>query len=361
MLHPRVVVFAGHCGTLVDEVRLTESTIRTDFCEAMPSDGGVARDLAYCILSSPADSHFTVVPATGCEFAEVQPGTILTVKGSGLPDFDELEAQVTVRSIGQSIVASASGIGSCGGDSGGPALIDLTTDTSITTRVVGLISRGTSHCGPSDIEITPIAPLVPWLELRTGLDMTPCGSSDGVWDPTPACQARPLPPDSLAIEESEESSVAWSFCGPPVSVPGKIGATAPTVHILAPKTIRGIGDSSILVAEAEASGQGWGVREVELTVEDSTGRSVATVVRSVDPFVIRALVEPGWYKIVARVTDFANNSAEDTMRFQIRVGSEARSACAAASTSPGGSGPAPSLVALVVCFLASLRRTGIRR
>ena len=87
LVHPRVVLYASHCGTAVKEVAVQDTRLASEYCESFPSAGGVvAKDLAYCVLASPAAVNTAVAPAPGCEEGSVQLGTSLTIKGRGLPN-----------------------------------------------------------------------------------------------------------------------------------------------------------------------------------------------------------------------------------------------------------------------------------
>lgn len=331
LVHPRVLLYASHCGTAIQEAFVRAERLVPHYCEAFPSDGVIAKDLAYCVLSSPAESGDAVSPATGCEDSWVQPGTTLTIKGRGFPAFQQVEAAVTVLERGDAILAAGEGVGACAGDSGGPALVDLHTENSPVgvRRLVGVISHGAAGCEEGQIWITPLAPLVPWLELRTGLDLTPCGDADGTWDPGPDCRAR-------AVADSSSAGTPWDFCGKPVSLPTPSDASPPVVTLSVSER-RELSGSFELVPSVEATDEGWGVREVTLTVEGDV--EVPEFARSLRPYNFPALqLEPGRYRLVASAVDYAGNSSSESIDLILELDAREPSCQLERGTTPKRSG-----------------------
>ncbi len=311
LVHPRVVLYASHCGTAVKEVAVQDTRLASEYCESFPSAGGVvAKDLAYCVLASPAAVNTAVAPATGCEEGSVQLGTSLTIKGRGLPNREELEATVTVQQRGDALLARGPGVGVCGGDSGGPALVELQTGDSAVRRLVGIISHGSAGCDEGDIWITPLAPLVPWLETRTGLDLTPCGEADGTWAPGPDCRGR-------AAGDSGKATALWTFCGPPASLPDPHDASPPVVALEVAE-LRELHGSFDLTPVVDATDAGWGVREVTLAVEGAV--EIPSSVRSLRPYRFPGLrLEPGRYRLAATAVDFAENSTTESIDLELAL------------------------------------------
>lgn len=336
LLHPRVVIYSAHCGTGVDSVTVGAVEFRTILCEAAPSDGSIAKDLAYCLLESPAPTDAVAVPALGCELSSVVPGALLTVKGRGLPNMDELEAQVKVDSVSDGLTVSAKGVAACGGDSGGPVLVHLASSTQSALRLVGIVSRGSANCIAEEgsIYVTPVGALVPWLEARTSIDFSPCGSADGAWAPTPACR-------------SEQGSF-WDFCGAPVGVPGE-DSTAPNVAIREIRTSESAGTFDINV-KVEATDVGWGVQEVGLSILDGAGQSTWEVQRSFEPFEFTDIrLAPGAYRVEVSAVDFAGNHAGSAEQLQLRNSSPSSGEC---TTSVGASSRKSASVWLFVAAIA---------
>jgi hypothetical protein len=310
LVHPRVVLYASHCGTGIHEAVVRAERLVPDYCEAFPSDGVVPKDLAYCVLDSSAASSATVTPATGCEDSWVQPGTSLAIKGRGLPSLEEIEATVTVHTRGDAILALGAGVGVCGGDSGGPAMVDLHTASSARVRrLVGVVSHGSAGCSEGEIWITPVAPLVPWLEARTGLDLTPCGEADGTWAPGPDCRAR------AGADPGAANTALWDFCGQPASLPTPSDPIPPVVTLGVAERRESQG-SFDLVPAVDATDDGWGVREVTLAVEGDT--EIPASVRSLRPYRFRDLrLEPGHYRLVATAMDYADNSTTTSIALEL--------------------------------------------
>ena len=191
-----------------------------------------AYDLAYCLLSEPADVRPTPM-IMGCELDQLEPGMDVTIVGFGASSY-ELDtpegvglkrwSQQTLEEIDElDQVFIVGGMGSgCSGDSGGSAYVQLADGS---WRVIAAAAR-----------VHPDSPVDPpyclygtvytgawnemyWYEAETGLDLTPCYDTDGNYDPTPGCldfPEDPLTPASWSDAcAAQPGSPAYEECGDP--------------------------------------------------------------------------------------------------------------------------------------------------
>ncbi len=239
LLHPQVVVYAAHCGVEVQQVRFGEAiegpglqrVVQVESCEAWPG-GGVATgtDLAYCVLAEPVLDVPVVPPLVGCERDAVVPGAAVTLVGFGHasdgPPGQKRHVESTLIEITELGEARIGGNGAdtCQGDSGGPAVIALPDGT---WRVFGVTSWG-GPCGQGGYS-SLLPPGLPWLEERTGLDLTPCHDAEGGWSPGPRCTGFALEPGHGHGDwdhgcDSGPRSGPGASCGPAASAAGCVGA-----------------------------------------------------------------------------------------------------------------------------------------
>jgi hypothetical protein len=74
--------------------------------------------------------------------------------------------------------AGGGGLGTCGGDSGGPAFVEV--DDGV-WAIAGVLSGGFGACGEGGLFIVPL-PALPWIRDETGVDLLPpdCANADCV-------------------------------------------------------------------------------------------------------------------------------------------------------------------------------------
>ncbi len=253
---------------------------------------------------------------------------------------EEQEAQAIVQESEDGLVVAGQGVAACPGDSGGPVLARLSSGDQTAQRLVGTISRGSRTCIKEDgrIHVTPVFPLVPWLESRTGLDLTPCGSGNGVWDPSPTCRG--------------DEGAFWDYCGAPaVVVAGD--ASPPNLAIrLDANESAGLFDLKVDLAVSDSES---GVRDTDLFVYDGAGSVIWSKPRSMAPYTFTPTrLRSGNYMLVARASDFSGN--ETKISRHVALVPEASSA-ARCSTRPGrfSFSKVGSLVAAMVVLVAVFR------
>lgn len=219
LIHPEVVVFAGVCGfdgsteILFGENRQDpRATVSPAQCFVNPDYSGIsdgADNIAVCRLASPVDLPATP-PLLGCELNELQVGREVAVVG-----FGEFNANSTgnfamekkrwglteITGVSESNnVATLGGGGEpsgCASDNGGPGFIQMPDGG---WRTWGLMSSS-AGCGTVST-YTLLYKHLPWIEDATDVDVTPCHTADGVWDPGPRC-------GNVMAGEAGQANGAW--------------------------------------------------------------------------------------------------------------------------------------------------------
>ena len=94
LVHPRVVVYAAHCGGNQNSVAFGENagapafSVGTEYCQTNPAynGGSSGRDQAFCVLSQSLDGIPIVPPLMGCETGVLTGGQEVTIVGFGQAD-----------------------------------------------------------------------------------------------------------------------------------------------------------------------------------------------------------------------------------------------------------------------------------
>ncbi|MGB1701190.1 MAG: trypsin-like serine protease, partial [Nannocystaceae bacterium] len=187
LVHPRVVVYAAHCGGNQNAVAFGENqgapalTVGTEFCQTNPAYNGGAsgRDQAFCVLSQSVGLPI-VPPLMGCETGVLQGGQEVTIVGFGqadaVPNYGlKRNVTTTINSIqNDEAYIGGNGQDSCQGDSGGPVYVRLSSDIGgdDTWRVFGITSYG-GQCGGGGY-YSMMHTQMSWFEGASGIDLTPC-------------------------------------------------------------------------------------------------------------------------------------------------------------------------------------------
>ena len=209
LIHPEVVVYAGHCGTGYSQVRFGENngtgyTVATSSCERHPMWSGSFSewDYAICTLAEPVTDVAIVPPMMGCETDILVAGRPVVMVGWGQSSngggagtkriAPGVLSSIMYSGTSIAIDGAADDQGLCPGDSGGPTYIQLDDGS---WRQLGVHHTASPSCDTSDGGTDKRLYLaVDWIETTTGFDVTPCHDADGTWNPGPDCTAFPLDP-----------------------------------------------------------------------------------------------------------------------------------------------------------------------
>src|SRR5690606_1152753 len=119
-LHPRLVVYAAHCGTDVQFVQTENETASVVRCETVPDYNVFGRDVAYCLLESPLATARIATVNTDCEGVMLK-GDNIYIRTTQARSADEIVALTRVVETGEDFTVAAPAVGACKGSSGSPA------------------------------------------------------------------------------------------------------------------------------------------------------------------------------------------------------------------------------------------------
>lgn len=206
LVHPRVLITAAHCLGGLGLAGFGESssspqmTVGIQHCEAHPQyyDWGI--DLAFCVLAEDAPEVAMVPVIMGCEAEELMPGREAVVAGFGQSNeasgtgggLKRFTSNTIDYTQGGRIYLLGNGNGSCYGDSGGPAYIQLADGS---WRVFAAVQGPHPQAPPLGCGFggtyTLIHTEMEWIESASGYDITPCFDADGSWNPDERCTEFP--------------------------------------------------------------------------------------------------------------------------------------------------------------------------
>ena len=199
LVHPRVMLYAAHCGKL-DGAYFGEKRNGPEFepetielTKTNPEYLTVANvpvDWAFAVFKEPIEGIPVIPIAYGCEtnMLQVSGGRVYYAgfsNNDGAAEYDLKWAPTQINGIGTgSLQTGGQGVTACAGDSGGPLLAKLPDGS---WRTVGIASTKTGGCGSAGAfnDYSRVRrEMVAWLEKESGIDVVPCFDLDG--NPTPS-------------------------------------------------------------------------------------------------------------------------------------------------------------------------------
>lgn len=384
LVHPELVLFAGHCGADLREALFgansDEPVARATLerCAVHPdAKPGGRDDFGFCWLARPM--NLPLVPiATGCEVAEVEPAAEVTLVGFGLEgNFGRFgvkrQGRVRITEVGNVISTEGGSVDGCEGDSGGPVFIRTSTGA---WRLLAIQSAGLADgCVGSGGLHALAANALSWLELETGLDVSPCSDPLGAWGAGPRCTGFPTNPahtlpsggESTGDLCSAEAALEppSSACGPafsenaPDARPPRLIIVAPSADSLIESDESGTAHVHVSIDVDDA---GSGVRSVSLTLSTPEQNTLRRL-RELPPFDFDFEAPIGVWQLTALATDHAGNAATSATSLVVaaRPG-ESDSGCSLRPNRGASAGhPSAAHACLLVAFLRRCRRRAAGR
>jgi hypothetical protein len=320
LVHPRVVVYAAHCGEGDKVIRFGEESdfsaahsIETDLCMVNPEYVGTTsqgQDWAFCVLSESITDLPVTPPLYGCEIDVLAPGLPVVIAGFGQTENGGAGTKhwantTVVSTFGNTINIGGDGTSTCSGDSGGSAFVQLDDGS---WRSISMVSTGI-ECGLTGVHAL-MHPAVPWIEENAQIDITPCHDVDGGWNPTGACTGFFAGGDMPYGEWTD-----WC-AGTPVSGPADTcgapfdaapDAAPPVVTITMPTDGEELASGTSVTIAIDAVDDGWGVRSVWVSIDGAE----QAVRDEYPPYAFADVAFPdGVYTLVAFAEDHAGQIGE---------------------------------------------------
>jgi hypothetical protein len=323
LVHPRVVIYAAHCGGGSKTIRFSESAFGGGngigaSCQTNPGyDNSQSTDWAYCVLDQAVDQLPIAPVLYGCEIDTLLPQSQVAIVGFGKNtpnggDGTKRWGMTTLEAVNLTGNTTALGGGDepsvCPGDSGGPAFIQGVDGI---WRVFGIASTvnliNGEDCGGVGTH-SIVAGAVPWIEESSGFDITPCHDVDGTWNPSPDCTG--------FFGSGNNSYGSWgnwcagtpaspppNTCGPPLG--SQPEDNPPTVSIVAPDGDFESSDNPTIFDIEMSAMDDSGFLTAWLRIN---GQDILSATVDTPPFVINNVTLPeGSYEIIAVAEDFYGN------------------------------------------------------
>lgn len=319
LIHPEIVVFGADCSpgekSIVwgENVQAPQKEQTAASCYFYGSESSFG-SWGFCHLASPI-LQLPITPLIyGCEQAALEFEREVRVVG-----FSELGTkrwtQRKIIGVGNNGVVSVGGNGLesiCSQEPKGPMFVQFADGSFHVAGIFSMQLNKEENCSLANayIEASQIAVAI---EERSGMDVTPCHRRDGHWDPTSECggffASDSKPQNDWQLWCSEQTAVASSrSCGAPYNAP--LDETPPSVSITSPQSSVYEDESRLFVTVDVAAddGEGWGIRQVRIKINDEFHPEVDTW----PPYRFTGvrLDKQGQWKITAQVEDFAGHVVE---------------------------------------------------
>jgi len=331
LVHPRLVVYAAHCGDQVPWIHFGDVIedpggfqVVPELCMTHPiGTYGFGTDAAFCRLAEPVEGIPIAPPLMGCEAdAALAVGQPVTVVGYGQSDDEEepygvkryLDTEITALSWDEVFIGGTDE-GVCYGDSGGPTYAHAADGS---WRSFGITSWGQPGCGFGGY-LSTIPHNIEWIETASEIDITPCHDGAGQWDPSPACTGFDVQLHATGGSwgvgcDFGELSGWVDTCGAAFD-PDLVDAIPPELVITEPASysrfdpLEGAETVSLPVSIEALDPGGWGVGEIELVIERD-GVEQARLPDPVKPFGFDLVFPPGQWTLRAEGIDRAGNAGQ---------------------------------------------------
>lgn len=348
LIHPRVVLYAAHCGTRISSAQFGEQyrskishKVKTVHCKVNSSFRGSSSlgkgvDSAYCLLEKAVEDVAIAPVFYGCEVEELKEKGRIWLVGFGKNNNKEGMAKAGIKfkvetdfvryKAGQNeLEVGSGGKTACNGDSGGPAFMKMSDGS---WRTIGITSYGVDTSCTKVAYYSNASKAIPWIQKSlnkqgySDIDLTPCFDDDGTWNPSEKCGGFAKDPgtaygtwDNFCSDGAPKSG-ASSLCGDANPKANGLGddELPPEVEITSPKdeTTRQ-GDSSVVV-KVKATDNVDKEPDVELLVNGKTQGKL-------DKGPYRWELEelgPGTHEIQAMASDESGNEAKSkTIKIEI--------------------------------------------
>lgn len=231
LVHPRVVIYAAHCGSKIKDVafgadsRDPDRIIATEFCKIYPNGGVQENDYAFCVLKEAVSDVPIIPPLMGADVHRVVAGEKAWTVGYGyynknLDYGPKHEVQLKINGFtgedNSIVLAGGQGKDACQGDSGGPLFLELPNQRGF--RFFGITSFGFEGSPQDSFPCgygggwALLHMRMPWFEENSGYDLTPCHDALGNPDPDERCGIAPLTPASARGQWSTQCD--WGAMSP---------------------------------------------------------------------------------------------------------------------------------------------------
>jgi hypothetical protein len=325
LIYPELVVYSGQCGGDEDNkvIRFGEDAfdggqvVEVEYCSRW--DLGLTSDWGHCRLAQPITDVPVTPPLFGCDLDELAAGDPAVLVGFGATDLggagQKHWAATSIEAIDRTAEAFSVGLPGvdetpfgCSGDAGAPVFVEVGDGS---WRIVGIVSSTSDTCDSGNTSTyILIENVIRLLEVDTGLDLTPCHSSDGSWAPGPECTG-------YSAQSADSGSGSWeNWClGTPTSGDSSSCGPAwddfdptlgPEVLVTYPHWGQHFEKGTEVEVEvvAHKHPEGFAVRRVSVAVN---GYILGTQDDSLYIDNTPPLTSDGVYSVVAYATDWAGN------------------------------------------------------